>query len=327
MTGFLAAAGENHLAALPKVAGKKSVSVTAAEEINEKMMLTYETIYEKSVKAIQVSKSVTLKATNYTYHFVMGYPVVSGGFFSKDAQDDGNKVAVLNEKAAFDLFGTLDAGGNHLYIDMKPYVVVGVISDGDSDTLNVFVPSSSIGETTAECIVVSLTGVSPEQAKNELKAAGLDDIRFDFLNLGLIKSVVQNKIILSAVVALMGFSLIIIKKMLKILLLSWNEIKRICQSEYLRRVLIDKSGVAFKVTAAALLLILIVILDFALLLYAFEMILSINALAGVFDGVVFSGFAAEISDISNLYLLSNIFFTAFAIVFAGFTFAMLNRED
>lgn len=319
--GYLAGLGaaKTHLAVLPNIAGSKSVLIVKAEETNEKIMLTYETEYNKPVSALTVNVSVSLIATNYTYPFVLEYPVISGGFFSKEAQDNGNRAAVLNKKAAFDIFGTEAANGNEIYIDMKPYIVVGVIDDGDNENLKVFIPSSAIGEKIAECVIVSLDGTSEEQVKNELKTSGIDETRFTFLNLALISSVISGKTRLSLIIAGMGFLIIALKILLHFFKNNITGLKELRQREYLSGLLKDKSGITLKLIVSAVLTVILLSAWFILLLNAAEMLLAVKDLTGVFNGVVISGFKDEINNTQKLYLLSNIFFTAFTAVFTAFT--------
>jgi len=325
----------NHLAALPMNINEKPVSVKAAGDINgkimttgdtsKKIMLTYQTTYESSASATKQTLPVKLTATNYTFPYVMGYAVTDGSFFSEESQERGSAVAVLNQKAAFDLFGSINAAGGTVNVNGKTYTVSGVTDDTDDTARNIYVPAQTLGETTASGVIVSLNGTSEEQAKNELKAAYVDQYRFHILNLGLVATVVTDKVYLSAILAAMGILIIIFKKSLRLFKICLSSLSRLRQNEYLQGILRDKSGTVFKLAAAILFSVLIVVSLFWLLPFATEKFLVINTVRGVFDGVILSCFTAEISGLRGLYQLSNILFAAFVAVFAAFTVVVARR--
>ena len=78
---------------------------------------------EKKIKAIHGNHTVNLRGTNYSYPFVLNYNLVNGGFFTKSAQEQGSKVVVLNEIAAFELFGGNDCIRNEIIVDNLIYTV------------------------------------------------------------------------------------------------------------------------------------------------------------------------------------------------------------
>jgi hypothetical protein len=117
LSGRAGNSGADYLAVLPYNAGSKSISVKAADELNEKFPLTYKAVYPKTARALSVNSGVNVIYTNYSHVFVMRCRILNGGFFTKDAQKNAYREAVLNEKAAFDFFGTVAASGNEIYIE------------------------------------------------------------------------------------------------------------------------------------------------------------------------------------------------------------------
>jgi len=327
----------NHLAALPKANSDKLINIEAADGINKKVMsdgdsdgrvmLTYQTIYETWATASKAGGAIKLNAVNYTFPFVMGYAITDGSFFSQGAQDTGQAVAALNKKAAFNLFGSIYATGGKVTINGKAYTVAGVIDDNDDKTLNVYVPAAVLNEAAAQGVIVSLNGTSEEWAKNKLKAAYIDDARFHFINLGLVAQVVADKVYLSGIIAAMGFLIIAFKMSLRLLRVCLRNFKALRKEEYLMGILRGSPGTVFKLTASVILSVAIVVCLFALLPFVTEKFLVIGTVKGVFGGLVFSCFTAEITGLQSLYQLSNIFFTVFVMAFFGFTAAVTAKRE
>lgn len=165
----------------PKAASARGVAFDAVEEINgKKFMITY--ICEESAiaRAVNSNAGVTVRATNYTYPYVMQFVMKSGGFFTKVHQEQKLNVAVLNEKAAFDLFGGVDISGNTLTISNEKYRVVGVISDAD-DALHVYLPVTLRQQSRPNTFAVRLDDhVSEALVKNELKQINVTDTSYEF---------------------------------------------------------------------------------------------------------------------------------------------------
>ncbi len=92
-----------YLTAEPKITG--NIPIQTLDDIDGGLMLAYENTYEKSVKALNSFHGVMLKGVNFNYSHVMGHGIISGGFFTVEAAENKIKTAVLNEKAAFEMFG------------------------------------------------------------------------------------------------------------------------------------------------------------------------------------------------------------------------------
>ena len=156
------------------------------EKLESRFPITFECVQSGVIGVINSSKAVDIAAVNYLYTSVMPYPMLSGGFFSEDHQKRAAKVAVLNEKAAFDLFGGISVYGNEVKISGLNYTVVGVIRDDSAESLRVYIPISCT-ELRPNAFMIRLDaskGVSAEYVMNECKQAGISEARFDFIDLG-----------------------------------------------------------------------------------------------------------------------------------------------
>lgn len=191
---FLAAAAgsmryDNLLLAVPQKTGTAGLNTQKLEEFcEEEFLLTYEIKQEKNAKAVNSSHVVTLIGTNAAYPDIIGYVMLDGGFITKAAWEAAERHAVLNETAAFKLFGSKNISGKTLRIGGETWFITGVIQDKDADNANIYAPSSVTGGSPQS--LMSLTGGSITQvyAVNALKSLGIRDTAYDFYNLSSLAS-------------------------------------------------------------------------------------------------------------------------------------------
>jgi hypothetical protein len=199
------------LLAVPKTGNERGVSIDALEEINEnKFMLTYEHAEEQTVKTERVGLTARMVSTNYTYAQTVNFPIVSGGFFTKAMQDAAQKSVVLNEKAAFDLFGGVDISGSLLTCDGDMYTIVGVVQDGDAVNRNIYIPAT-IKDAEPDTFIFKTDGVSEVYVLNVCKTLGITETDYKFFNLGFVATGVFEKLTIagmSFVCCLLVFALI-----------------------------------------------------------------------------------------------------------------------
>jgi hypothetical protein len=193
------------LLAEPKGAGAPGVGISAIEDLryDSGLLVAYEVRKPGTVQALNRSCAVTLIGTNSVYADVLGRPVTDGGFFTKAAYDAGSRVAVLNGEAAFEIFGGGHVAGTTFRIGGELWTVVGVISDGDAEGANVYVPASAeliagggsdgseIGGDGADAAPLALMalmngndGGSAGAAAAALKDIGVADTGYDLKRLG-----------------------------------------------------------------------------------------------------------------------------------------------
>lgn len=321
-TGFTAYAnGLNvYLIAVPKPGGA-GVPIKELEDINgNRAVFTCENIYDKTVKALQSNHSVVLKGTNHSYPYVMNYNLTSGGFFTKEAAENKNKVAVINEKAAFAMFGTLDAAGNMIHIDLTPYAVIGVINDKDSDNTNVFIPAACFGET-AGAIASNLSldrSLTAEHVKNELKHIGVDELKYDFIDFGLLIKIITGKAFMSLAIILLGFLTILLRKSIGAATRKLKEIDINRQRLYFKELLKTETRPIQRLVLLLPLITSIIIIGLLLIINMLEKLLLWNTTKGMLDNINYTGFTMNIAEIERCYVLSDFLFIGFAAVFVIF---------
>lgn len=164
------------------------VNITQLEEKNtEDYVLTYEVNETKSISVLNKNHDVVLKATNYLYGNVMNTTLLSGSFFTKKAQEEGRKIAVLNKKAAFDILGNLDSGDTEIKIDGEVYTVCGVLEDRDKTNKNIYIPLAvadglSPPDTFMACVNKNEKNAK-EEVINHLKDLSVTDKSYHFYKL------------------------------------------------------------------------------------------------------------------------------------------------
>ena len=160
---------------------------------DEGIMLTYSNGYSGSVEAVQDSYEAVIIGTNQYFPLIRPYPVISGRFFSQAQHDYQNRVALLNEKAAFDLFGSSQASGSNCFLGGQPYVVIGVIQDADDKNRNIYIPGTCISEQAGMIMAKADNTAALMEIKAQLNRIGINETRYDFVSVsGLISIITGN---------------------------------------------------------------------------------------------------------------------------------------
>jgi len=183
VTALLAGKHRNLLLTLPNGTGSPGINVFSAQEFSEdEFPLTYEIPYSGRISLSYAEFSVTLIGTSGSYPQIMGHSMAEGSFFSNQAWKEKLKHAVLNEQAAFSIFGSIDIAGSRFRIRNDTWIVTGVIKDGYDEQVRVYIPSSvQGGETNA--LAMTISGSLDETfMKNRLKSLKVMDSDFDFIN-------------------------------------------------------------------------------------------------------------------------------------------------
>ena len=80
-------------------------------------------------------------ATNDNYAYFSRMQIRSGAFFNSVHENRKMAVAVLNEAAAYQMFGNYDCIGESIYLNQNAFVVVGIIKEsGNVDESKIYVP-------------------------------------------------------------------------------------------------------------------------------------------------------------------------------------------
>ena len=187
------------LLAIPKTASAFGYSADLLDKMNkEDFRFTYEIRQKETVHVRNSSYTVNFIGTNDEYPFIIKLSSLGGSFFTKDSF--GMNIT-LNEKAAFDLFGSVNIGGNNIVVHDTHYTISGVIDDGDVVNRNMYL----LGEVSNESIiafVVSLDGTTQEYVLNRLNQDGINNMNDTFINLSLIRALLHEKVFIAIQVAL-----------------------------------------------------------------------------------------------------------------------------
>jgi hypothetical protein len=157
---------------------------------DEYFPLTYEIPGPGKAEILGVEYPVTLIGTNNRYPGILGYAMAEGSFFSGQAWKGGERHAVLNGKAAFDLFGSIRAAGGRgnlrLKIGDETWVVTGVIHDGDDKNRRIYIPSPARGGKAVSLLArtEAAGGKGASYIRDSLKSLGVYDGGFVFFDLG-----------------------------------------------------------------------------------------------------------------------------------------------
>jgi hypothetical protein len=146
------------------------------------ILLTYEIRRAVTVRTAYASLPVTLAAVNHAYPALTGFRVPDAGFFTHAAERAGNREAVLNRAAARLLYGSGSPAGTVLGITDVPYLVVGVLEDGEGDAPRVYIPARADAEGPAALLVLldPAAGLDAGAVKDALRARGIAETSYHF---------------------------------------------------------------------------------------------------------------------------------------------------
>jgi hypothetical protein len=191
---------------LPIKKDSSRIDINKIENFIEKeFLLTYEIPTSDRVSLSNGDYPVTLIGTNSCYSRLLGLPMIEGAFFSARDWEGKQKQAVLNEKAAFDIFGSSHVVGNRFKIRNETWLVAGVIDDGDEDHSRVYVPSSVRGGAADALLVLTSSGIDEAYVKRSLKTLGIQEASYNFINFGTITDLLWERAI---VIPILFFALI-----------------------------------------------------------------------------------------------------------------------
>lgn len=293
------------------------VSIVDIEKINEEDFLTtYQVEQEKKIKAIHGNHTVNLRGTNYSYPFVLNYNLVNGGFFTKSAQEQGSKVVVLNEIAAFELFGGNDCIRNEIIVDNLIYTVVGVLNDKDAENKNIYIPITLLNQSPNEFISISNTDISEQFIKAQYKELGITTDYYDFINLNSLSQMIKEKAVVSCILILIMILILIIKLTLYKIVYQYKTLNKLLRKAYLKDLLKKEiKSLGFLIGNFAFSAILIFFIGI-LGSYIFEVFLKWGDLLTFTMKHINGSFMNNFNSIEMALLYSNIFFVLFLILFS-----------
>jgi len=313
VTVFLAGNEKNLLIALPNNIGSPKVNVYEIDDFNNNnFLLTYEILHSERVNLIYSEFPVTLAGTTSNYPQIMKYVMIEGSFFQNTAWTGKLKQAVLNEKAAFTLFGSNSVTGNRFKIHNDTWLVTGVIRDNE-DGCRIYIPSSVKG-TEAGAFAMTISSQYDETyIKNSLKTIDVREGDFDFINFSAQLKRLQERII----VLLLVFTVILLLTVYIYLLTKTRNTGKILINElsvsYPAEILQKKRRLLMKSTIPVLgivfipVMILIIIISITGICLSWQDIVSIEKLnTGIFY--------YQLNKFYTLNMISQFFFIFFLLI-------------
>ena len=244
---FLTERNKSLFLVLPNETGSPGINIDKIEDFSsDEFPLTYEIQGYERVSLPQGEYPVTLIAANNYYAGIMGLTMIEGSFFTKQAWAGKQKQAVLNETAAFTIFGSSNIVGSRFRIRNDTWLVTGVVRDFDEDHSRIYVPSSVRG---GEAAAVSFTvsgNLDAAYAINSLKTLGIRDINFDFIDFNVYFRLFFERIM---TIPLIFFSLLLfslIKPVFSVFIIEISSLKTELNMFYLSEILKNYRKKLFK---------------------------------------------------------------------------------
>ena len=188
---LLAGRGHYHRLLLAKPLRSYAPALISLDTIErfceDEFLLTYEQRRLSNASTAYQQCQVTLVGTNSLYPALLGYQLLSGAFFTKQAWYAKSRHAVLNETAAFTLFGSNKIVGKTIKLDGETWLVSGVLRDNDDENNLIYIPSINNAQSVNASAIIALLaperGISETYAKNTLKALGVKEAMYMFVNM------------------------------------------------------------------------------------------------------------------------------------------------
>lgn len=104
-----------------------------------------------TAKSGYTSEDITVYGTTGSYYTIQGMTLASGRFLKKSDVENHTYVAVINQTAAEEIFGTTDVLGEEISLDGRAFQIIGLLAEEDSvtsqlasDTLEAYIPYTTI---------------------------------------------------------------------------------------------------------------------------------------------------------------------------------------
>jgi hypothetical protein len=307
VTTFLAGNERNLLIALPKNIGSPKINIHEIDDfINNNFLLTYEIHYSEKVNLTHSEFPVIITGTTSGYPQIMKYVMVEGSFFQTAAWTGKLRQAVLNEKAAFILFGSSKITGNRFRTHNDTWLVTGVIRDNNDDC-RIYIPSSVRGAET-NAFEMTVSGSFDETyIKNSLKSIGVREGDFDFINFNAHFKRLWERIIVLLLIFAVILLLAAFRHLLTKIKNAWKTIKSELSVSYPAEILQKKRKFLFKNMVPVLGIAVIPVLSLIILISVISICLPWQDIASV-NKLNVSVFYYQLNRIYTLDMISRIFF-------------------
>jgi len=247
---------ENLLMVLPSQLDSPRIDVQRIEEFSQnEFLITYEIPVSERVSLPQGDFPVTVIGTNESFHQILGLKMLEGSFFSKQAWTGKQRHAVLNEKAAFEIFGSSRIVDSRFRIRGDTWLVTGVIDDGDDEHSRVYVPSSIQGTPAAELFVLMSRGYNETYVKNSIKNLDIREGSFNFFNAGTQVDLLWERVLIIPLLFFSLFFLGLLRLFITKFLNALADLKKELNRHYTDEILSKNRKAALKPAAYALVLL------------------------------------------------------------------------
>jgi len=316
--------------ATPKSNDTIGLSGAKIEDMNDDgLMLTYTSKKPAALVSNNANFDCNLIRTNYKYPYVTGYPLGTGGFFTKTDQKNTEAVAVLNEFAAFEIFGTTDISGNAFEIEGVIYTVRGIISDGELKTSNVYVPMDE-GEFPQNLIGKADINKASASAEliNSLKINGISENEYNIIPTADIHKLFYQKLKVGALAIAMGLLVILLDTIISNFKKSVANIHSSMQVEYISDIVKNHKIILLKIFT----LCIAILAAGACMIYMFVMItycyLDIRALHAIGSWAYKVHITDKIQpDIRDFNILSDFLLIVLIPAAAAYFYGIINRKE
>lgn len=308
---------ENHFLAIPKYKNAAGVSADKFEELSEgNFLITYEVKKEEQIEVLNSKHNIVLIGTNYVYPYITSYTFAEGSFFTQSAQEHKNRTAVLNEPAAFELFGNYDIVGNNIILQGKSYIVAGVIRDEDSENKNVYIPITLLSDKpTAFMTYIDIeNGITEEYIKNEFKELDVTESNYYFINFRKINKIIHEQALTALMaIILIGLSFILKHSISKFKTL-YEVLKELLMQYYFKEILNNKPELIYKMIRILLRIAFCVFGALIIAYNVFKICINWNASVKELIELNFDCFINQIQFIRYVFIFSTIAFIGFIII-------------
>jgi uncharacterized metal-binding protein len=212
---YLSLENRNLFLVLPNELGSPKLDINIIEDFCETdFLLTYEIPVPERVSIAQGDYPVTFIGTNSSYPHIMGLSMLEGSFFTKQAWAGKQRHAVLNEEAAFAIFGSSQIANNRFRIRNDTWLVTGVIRDGDDDKARIYVPSSVRGGEANALALICSDRLDEAYAKNSLKSLGIQGNSFDYIDFGAMTRLFWERTLIIPLIFMILLSLTLLRPLI-----------------------------------------------------------------------------------------------------------------
>ncbi|QHQ61903.1 hypothetical protein Ana3638_14855 [Anaerocolumna sedimenticola] len=302
----------------PKTDKNMGISLDEINQINDdNFLLTYEVNQEKQVKINQIRYNVSVKGTNYTYPSVLSLTFIKGSYFTKQAQEKEQRTVVLNEYAAFEIFGGFEITGSKIYLDNKPYTITGVIKDGDKENKNMYIPVSLMDQQpdTYMTNLDSVNGITEEYVKNMFKLAGITDKDYYFVNLDALSKMIVNESNLSLLTLLVFLLLLLLRTGIHTFIRKSKITKELLKQYYFKEIIRKKPGLIAGIIGTCFFIALIAAVLVKLSEYIFWLILNMDLFGNLLFEFSTDCFINQVQLIRKVSVYSKFSFCVYIILF------------